>query len=404
MALLAASCGGHQEATAAVVETPAPDASAPSDPGPYFPLGMNDVTILAPLPASAASPTILRASDLKSGKSTVENNEDEPVLGYDAFLGLVKWVPDNMLPIGTYDRLQIVALRFDLCDRSKPGPCTRSDDGRLRMVLQAIADDATAEDVALHVFYSVPNDEVPGLIGELRALARIQSEPPSSPLKASPALASGNAAYANALRDLVRRHASHRRFVRLTTILRQPPPFAPNAWYMTGIVDPAGIAPVRVGDSIVSAEAPVLVAHASYDVESPSEAYGNAINDKPPGLDGILKGDGFESHTDARKKEELALLATVDNPLVSSPDTAQCIACHASTVVAANRATRAGIDLGAITGRYTSTHDLSIDAGHSRETDLSLRALGWLGSTPMISQRVVNETAQVVDEVEAQFH
>src|SRR5438105_2753423 len=39
-------------------------AAAPGDAGPYYPLGMNDVTILAPLPAAIATPVLLVGGDV----------------------------------------------------------------------------------------------------------------------------------------------------------------------------------------------------------------------------------------------------------------------------------------------------------------------------------------------------
>ena len=57
----------------------------------------------------------------------------------------------------------------------------------------------------------------------------------------------------------------------------------------------------------------------------------------------------------------------------------------------------------ALPGRYTSQFDLSISSGQSAQTMSTLRAPGYLRTQPMISQRVVNETAQVLTEIEARY-
>jgi glutathione S-transferase len=51
---------------------------------------------------------------------------------------------------------------------------------------------------------------------------------------------------------------------------------------------------------------------------------------------------------------------------------------------------------------FTSTHDLTLK-GEAATTPSSLRAFGYFGKIPMISQRVVNESAAVVDDLEKRF-
>jgi hypothetical protein len=67
------------------------------------------------------------------------------------------------------------------------------------------------------------------------------------------------------------------------------------------------------------------------------------------------------------------------------------------------RAASAAIDPLALPGRYTSTFDLGTGGGQSAETPTTLRALGYLGKQPMISQRVVNDTAQTLTEIERRY-
>ena len=54
-------------------------------------------------------------------------------------------------------------------------------------------------------------------------------------------------------------------------------------------------------------------------------------------------------------------------------------------------------------GHYNSAFDLGIAGGQSAQTPTTLRALGYLAKQPMISQRVVNDTAQTLTEIEQRY-
>src|SRR6185503_17559935 len=103
----------------------------PGDAGPFYPLDMNDVTILAPLPPSGATPVLLRGTDLA---------EDGTALVPRAlFDRLVMKETDSSGPIlmpATHGRLQLVAVRFDLCDRHQPGVCPEAEDAQMRLSFQ----------------------------------------------------------------------------------------------------------------------------------------------------------------------------------------------------------------------------------------------------------------------------
>jgi hypothetical protein len=73
-----------------------------------------------------------------------------------------------------------------------------------------------------------------------------------------------------------------------------------------------------------------------------------------------------------------------------------------ATFLTARRAATTGVNPAALAGRYTSPYDLTVDTIAARDPRV-LRALGWAASLPAISQRVANDTAQVLDEVERRF-
>lgn len=93
-------------------------------------------------------------------------------------------------------------------------------------------------------------------------------------------------------------------------------------------------------------------------------------------------------------------LAAVDNPLKVAPDMAPCVACHTSTLLF--KARGAGVDPRTLRNAYLTSRDVSIPTSQAT-TVTTLRALGYVGQTPLISRRVAHETAQVLTEIEQRF-
>src|SRR5262249_23874072 len=116
-----------------------------------------------------------------------------------------------------------------------------------------------------------------------------------------------------------------------------------------------------------------------------------------------IDNPGFLNGTTAAREQALEALVTIMNPTATTPKTIQCAGCHVSTYMSTFRAQQAGVALASIPGQVTSTHDLSIAAGMSATDNTSVRALGWRDDVAEISQRVANDTAMVLDEIEARY-
>lgn len=393
---LASGCGSSGPSGEAGQLPVVSDAAAAPD---VRTLGMNDVTILVPLPADVASPVLLRGSDLAA--------DGTPFVPRPLFDRLVEVPPPGgpppkpgampLVPPDEHDRLQLVAVRVDLCDRTKPGECPLDTDGRLRLVFQPLTNDSGAHDVGLHAFYEIPKGDLGTVITRVRELAAIQAEPITSPLRVSPGLTGPRAGdFTTKLRALVADYGGANRLTRLT-LNAQPIFFSAIRWAMRGLErrDGAFVAMTIGGGAPETTQDITLFGTASYTA--------TPATDTPVGLFGALSSTTFESTTADRQRAYLEVLAAVDNPLVHGPDTVSCIACHASTVATTARAKTAGVDATTVRGRYTSSVDTSIAAGKSPTTERTVRALGWLGRDAMISQRVANDTAQVLREIEQRF-
>lgn len=366
--------------------------SAPSPEPAGARLGMNDVTFLVPLPGALDPPVLAALGD-----------PGEPMISRGLFAAVVSarsdLAPKNGEAFG-YDDVHVVALRFDPCARTAGPDCRDGEDGRLRLVLQPLyrsADGTTtlAHDIALHAFYPIPADELPGAIDELRALARIQGAP-DAPLSVSPALAAAapDPAYIARLRALIARYARWDRLVRLT-VFGQSASSAAFAWIFRGVdLRDGALAPIEIADlgpGIV--EQSVLLAGGDAIYSTTPAA------DRPRGLATALNGALFASAPGDERLVAVEALVEIQNPQLHGADDVQCVGCHVATFLTTRRAAAIGVDPSAVRNAFAAP---VVDTIASRDGRV-LRALGWAGSLPAISQRVANDTAQVLADIE-QLH
>ena len=297
----------------------------------------------------------------------------------------------------TYERLHLVAVRFDLCDRHQPGACPLAEDARLRLVFQPLFDaPVSVEDIGLHAFYTIRNDEIAGAVAALRDLART-APAQTGTLRVSPALSAANPdAYATAVRAFVKRYGGDARIVRLT-MNAQLGGVSSFQWTLRGVEKKGDrFADITMVGATETAERVILSGNSGYDVAPKI--------DTPSGLLGAMTQLAFEAGADAAtKRAYLAAVVSVDNPMTHTAETVACAACHISTVILNARAPSVAVDPFTLPGRYTSTFDLSIAGGKSVDMPQTLRALGYFRALPMISQRVVNDTAQTLTEIETRF-
>jgi hypothetical protein len=348
-------------------------------------LGMNDVSILLPLPRALDAPVLAGLNEALIGRRW-----------YDALAGRGDIGPRTGAAIAFAD-FQVVAVRFDLCDRAAIGACPRDAAGRLRLVLQPlyVRDGATfAHDVALHAFYRIPADEVGAVVAELRQLAGRGHAAADAPLGVSPAAAAGDAVYLGALRGLVRRYARAAELVRLT-VIGQAANAAAFVWIFRGLD--------RDGDGFVAMMIPgVAAAQQTVQLAGGDTVYrSEPIADAPSGFALATNGPRFAAAAADQRAAAVAALAELQNPTLHDTVDTQCIGCHLATFLTARRAATSGIDPAALPGWF-ATHAAAVPT-IARQDARVVRAFGWAGNAPAISQRVVNDTAEVLLEIAARF-
>lgn len=362
--------------------TVAPDAGpVEADAGRYVPtesrlLGLNDVTWLLPLPTRDAG------SGFPPATSMI------PRASFDR----ISTTPGDV--VTDLSRLELVGLRFDLCDRPTVAPCAEGSDGVLRLVLQPLFNDASAEDIAFHAFYPIPAADLGPVVDSLRAMARLQAVPRGSSLRVNTALGR-DPLYTEALTGLVRRYARQERLFRLT-LFGQLTTNSALIWVFRGLERRgAGFERIVIPDVRDLDQIALLFSSTEFQVRPQADA--------PGGFARLMNTSLFRAATPAEQREALETSAAIDNPTLHTAETVQCVSCHVTTTILEDRAMRAGVDPSSLLRRYrSSTFDLT-PLGDPMARFRTMRALGWLQRAPLIAQRTVNETANVIDEIEARF-
>ncbi len=375
-------------------------------------LGMNDVSILLPLPTAMGAPVV----------ATIEGERGVALVGRGAYEHLVTATGDlgpKQGELAAYRDVHLVAVRFDLCDRQALGPCPAGAPGRLRLVLQpceVVAGELRTQDVAIHAFYPIAAAELPGVIDELRAMAGIAPVAGDAPLQVSPAARSP--AYVARLKALVLRYARADRLAR-ATVIGQLAGSAAFAWAFRGV---DRVADAR-GERFVAMAIPGLAqddrgmfedeergtaasepGHAGATQQRALLAGGDTVFDARPVADApagfaiAINGAKFAAAGDGERRAALGALVEIQDPTRHDTNDTQCLACHVATYLTLRRAAALHVE----PGRFASRYDTRVASVADRDARV-MRAFGWAGSAPAISQRVANETAQVLAEVEARY-
>lgn len=349
-----------------------------SEPAASRPLGMNDVSILLPLPTTPDTPTL----------ATIRGFVPENLVASLVFANTI--APKNGAAVA-YDEFQIVALRFDVCSRDSAGDCPAGEDGRLRLIFQPVHATGT-HDIALHAFYPLPHAALPAVVDELRALAQLHAPLPILDVNA------GSPAYLARLRSLVLAYASTDTLVKLT-VIGQDANSAAFAWLFGGVQRAADgtFAPIAIPRLGERTRQHVLVAGGDtvYHVEPGI--------DSPPGFGLALDGFSFAALTATTQRATLEALAEIQNPRKHDANDLMCVTCHVATFLTTARARASGIDADTLAERFTSTaYDTHVDTVANRDARV-IRAFGWAGSLPVISQRVANDTAHALEDIERRY-
>ncbi len=362
----------------------------PIDP-PVGAVGMNDVSVLFPLPS-----TIEEAAQL----SLASAGEGGPLLTEARFAAIPVFA-DNPLPERAYDRWRIVAARIDPCFPdlavlvSNPAACRR----QLRLVAQPLATDplgaVVADDAAIHLLYDLSAADFDAMTAAWLAVATDQTRDPRATLGIHPTIANEGLAgpTATTLREVVIRYAGAATLSQYTFVEGRG-----VAWEFGGLrVDGTGQNALPIhGIEDASGQVTVSDTNGVFGV-SPASAEARAMEPLAGEVTGGGVGGGEVTLTAsaAAITAALRMTLTVDDPTQLNADTVDCASCHLATR-ARERARTLGASSAGLPRFAIAGFDLSLgDLGSAAASPQQQRAFGYNGREAMWNQRVVNESAAV---------
>jgi hypothetical protein len=364
-------------------------------------LALNDVSILFPLPATEEA----RRHHLWL---VPPDGAEGPYFPAELIPELPKLIADVPAQVG-YPSAAVVALRFDPCFL-EPG----SDEcqAQIRLVAQpafVFNGPALMEDTAVHLFYELDGAAAMEVVDELLALKALSPVSTDGPLGVHPALvAEGlDGEFGRALRRLVVDHCREDNLVRITVNT-----FAFDNWgFLAFDFDGGELAPRQL----------VGLAEPSTSQSWIRQAQGDDLDD-PSGLILPAPAEGFTYFLSAANwgddgpldpeaaAEAAAALLRLENPRARSTEEADCVSCHLATQARLFAEPRGvvfdGPDLYIPPPGLDTTLIIEPEIQGSLGNTISF---GWhlnrFGSDqvvmPSISQRVINESAEVIRHLRA---
>lgn len=408
-ALVAWGCHGGEAVTddgGTAHDAQANDAYVPPLPVPEGPLGLNDVSILFPLPSRVSSPhTLLLSSAGKGG----------PLLSRADFDRIPVFAEDPR-PELAYDTFHVVAMRVDPCFPDlaalthDPASCRR----QIRLVAQPLADGEAdhpitfAQDSAIHLLFDLDAEPFDALVGALVALRAGRAFDAGEVLDVHPVLRSEGEGgpLGAALRALILEHAGPATLSQYT-FMRGDENFV---WDFGGVRvrgeerTPIAIHGIEAGEAtdprrqIIAFDfEPVAVTPATAHSRSIEVLFGARRFDdlEMPG-----EGEFYFPGTPDEQRAAIAAALRIENPDELHPENVDCASCHVAGPVRARfeAATSPATDL----PRFRSGFDLTLSTAPAFVGQPNrVRAFGYFHETPVLSQRTVNESAAVATALNA---
>jgi hypothetical protein len=377
---LAAACSGAADE----------DPSATEDEASRSKVGVNDVSILFPLPAPAQESLLLGPS------SSGARGELLPKALYDKLPRLAA------APSGDVDRgmLRVVGVRIDPCfpvaGATDAGGCSN----QLRLVMQPVHPDAegtelTTEDAAVHLFYEVTRDEMATMARELLDAKRAAGGYRAAPLGIHPLMKKQGigGVYGSAIKKLVLDHAGEKNLTRFTFMTRENS--RQPLWHF-------GAFDMKSGRAVAS-PIPTLGTTTLQSVSTPGFGGMQATITPAPraekALPLLFSSFEMQAAKDDAVKASIGAALRVDNPGMHSPNTVDCASCHLSTPARTLAEKARKIDSTTMPDRFSATKLSLVNSAADNVRADNLRAFGYLGTEIAFSQRVVNESAATADYV-----
>ncbi len=362
----------------------------------------NDVSILLPLPPSKEISKLL-GPESKGARGALLPRET-----FDLFPDLVRFVDREQ--IFTQD-LRVISIRLDPCFFEGTGPlkCRR----QVRLVWQPVVmagKASTTLDAAVHTFYDFEDDaDWNALLRDWKSLPRgisgnpIQNE--ALDLHPQIALEGYSGPYWTELEKLLLRHCGEKNLTRASAMLLN----GPLMWIFLGFdlrYRPDGAISSRVPIARIGSGAAQSFVMDMEGLRRLDE-FQARVAPKPQGetswVEFIQDSLGFKL---AKTEDDLKLVIDrafqFENPEILNTGTLDCVSCHAAQTTrlwGEKNKTQWNWPGDFRVSRFQSPRNLENRSVNPLQTN-HLRGFGYFEDEPQISQRVINETAKVLDALD----
>lgn len=351
-------------------------------------LGLNDLSILIPLPESLELPRMLSPYDL--GKQGT-------LLSKIHYNKLFKLVVNHSNETLWKEQLKVVAIRIDPCfiEGTGPVPCRR----QVRLIWQPIIEkenSLTTRDASLHSFYEFSDSEFSQVLNQWKSWSKTNKK---LPLGIHPILAKEglSGAHWNQLRSLILNFCGEKNLVRITAMGLSG---SDQLWIFSGLdINPTTekskeIMIPRIQSTIQT------ITQSSFD---PNHFWGALT--PAPNADhefNLLVEDSmfFQKHnTEVEVRKVARSYLSFENPKKHNTGTLDCASCHLTSMthqwVQVNYPNlKWDIEFSDV--KYQNTLNLE-NTTLNKVNPHQFRIFGYFEKQPAISQRVINETAEVFD-------
>jgi hypothetical protein len=355
--------------------------------------GMNDATIVYPLPQS------------ETDMSHVLGPQDQGPGG--ALLPQKYW--QRIPPINqgesasrTYRNLRVVAVRLDPCFRSR-GHCQPQVRFVWQPIDRAVYGSASpfgleAKDAAVHTFYALEPSIFRQFISEYDLLSRVSpATGAAAPLQVHPVIRQQglDGAFSQGLKQLLLKFCGEANLWRVTSMSSL---VGGDKWEFSGFNimngEPVDIVIPRTGNATKQSFSVSLGSGRDYRDGRISPSPGGEDN-----LNALLRDSLMLGTKDSSVLEILGeSVARIENPDIHNPDSMDCVSCHSTQAAGTllfGRVPWLRSDQQVLKHAYRSVSPLQNMAA-TRGSPRVFRALGYFEKSPVLSRRVINETAAAV--------
>jgi hypothetical protein len=358
---------------------------------------MNDISVMLPLPTSSG--------------------EVDAMLAPTASANGGELLPQDVYSMGgevEYEQLRVVGFRFDPCfgaigTITPDTPC----DNQLRLVFQPVSFDqdatppvAFAQDAAVHAFYSLTREQLLDAIDEVVAARESDAgDDDLGPLAPHPVIVreTNEGTLAQAYRAIITKYAGAANLVRFTTLEVE-------------LVDAGGSNIVGdglfwelEGHDVAAGVTTPLIIPTLPDAPTAMSIEANAVPLEAQTSPLTTSGDGFpllQSFSQASTASSAARQAALDgalrvlNPRDNSPNTIDCGSCHLAQPAIQVVGEQLGMSVAGNPNAFAPSALIpSADLAQTTQPvntgdqSLNIHAFSYRSASPMINQRVIDETA-----------